>query len=931
MRSSHTKLLYSALIFASTWLTACGGGGGGGGTAAPTTTYTVGGTISGLSGTVVLQNNGGNNLTLSTSGNFTFTTALANSASYTITVLTQPTGQTCSVNPVTGTVAGANITNVAVTCAAGAYTIGGTISGLTASGLVLRNNSGNDLTVASGATAFTFSAALANGSAYAVTVLTQPTGRTCTLSANTGTVSGANISNVSVSCATAATTYTVGGNVTGLTGTLVLQDLGGSGDTRSITSDGNFTLPTPHASGYLYWATVKTQPAGQTCTPTSNIGTISAANVTGISVTCSANNYTIGGTIFGLSATGLVLRNNGGNDLTVVSGATAFTFSPPIANGAAYAVTVLTQPTGKTCTVNAPSGTVAGANVTSVAITCSSSTYSVGGSTITNLLGSGLVLQNNGGDDKAISFLDTPYAFATKLASGSAYNVTVKTQPTAPAQVCTVAMSSSTVASANVTNVNISCVNAYTIGGTITGAAAGSGPILQNNLGDNLYIPTVASGTPTNFIFSTPIANGATYSVTQLTRAKSPAQDCSAIAGGSNNNGSGTVGTSSVSSVAITCTLSTVTPPKFAYVTNSTSNTVGLNDTVSAYTIASSGVLAATTPPTTLTGDGPFAVAVDSTGQFAFLVNSNADSISGYSINPVSGVLTSIDTNGAVSGVQPTIPTGVNPVSIAIHPSGKFAYVANQVTAVSAPGSISAYSINTTSGALTAIDADGATADTQATIATGLFPYAVTLDPLGRFAYVANNNDSTISAYTINSTGALTPAPSPVTVGTNPRSVAIDPTGKCALVANAGSDNVMSYNIDQTTGALTGGTTAPAITGSAPRAVAIDPNAGLYAYVANAGAVSPPSLVGSVSAFSISLSTCGITAINADAVTSALTIAAGTVPLSVNIDPSGRFVYVANFGSDTISVYSINTGTGALTLLATEPTDSGPTSVTTTQ
>ena len=53
-------------------------------------TYSVGGTLSGLSGTVVLQDNGGDNLTLTANGSFTFATQLASGAAYAVTVLTNP-------------------------------------------------------------------------------------------------------------------------------------------------------------------------------------------------------------------------------------------------------------------------------------------------------------------------------------------------------------------------------------------------------------------------------------------------------------------------------------------------------------------------------------------------------------------------------------------------------------------------------------------------------------------------------------------------------------------------------------------------------------------------------------------------------------------------------------------------------------------------
>jgi len=79
-------------------------------------TYSVGGTVSGLSGTVVLQDNGGDNLSDSAIGGFTFATSLAAGSAYDVTVQSSPAGQTCSVANGSGTVGSASITNVAVTC-----------------------------------------------------------------------------------------------------------------------------------------------------------------------------------------------------------------------------------------------------------------------------------------------------------------------------------------------------------------------------------------------------------------------------------------------------------------------------------------------------------------------------------------------------------------------------------------------------------------------------------------------------------------------------------------------------------------------------------------------------------------------------------------------------------------------------------------------
>ena len=64
----------------------------------------------------MLQDNGGDDLSVSTNGAFSFATKLANGAAYSVTVKTNPSGQSCSVANGAGTIAGTNIANVAVTC-----------------------------------------------------------------------------------------------------------------------------------------------------------------------------------------------------------------------------------------------------------------------------------------------------------------------------------------------------------------------------------------------------------------------------------------------------------------------------------------------------------------------------------------------------------------------------------------------------------------------------------------------------------------------------------------------------------------------------------------------------------------------------------------------------------------------------------------------
>jgi uncharacterized delta-60 repeat protein len=265
--------ILAACVVVSLALLSCGGGG-------HKKDYQIGGTVSGLSGTVVLQNNGADDLSLSANGTFTFETALDDGAAYAVTVRTQPAGQLCSVANGTGTIDGEDVTDVSVTCASGFFTVGGTVSGLSGT-VVLQNNGADDLTVnANGA--FTFQTPLDDGESYAVTIRTQPATQTCSVANGTGTVNGADVTSVSVTCS--SDTYAVGGTVTGLSGTVVLQNNGA--DDLSLTANGPFVFATMLADGSAYDVTVLTQPAGQFCSMANGSGTIDGADVGDVEVTC---------------------------------------------------------------------------------------------------------------------------------------------------------------------------------------------------------------------------------------------------------------------------------------------------------------------------------------------------------------------------------------------------------------------------------------------------------------------------------------------------------------------------------------------------------------------------------------------------------------------------------------------------------------------
>ena len=332
---------------------------------------------------------------------------------------------------------------------------------------------------------------------------------------------------------------------------------------------------------------------------------------------------------------------------------------------------------------------------------------------------------------------------------------------------------------------------------------------------------------------------------------------------------------------------------EFVYVTN------GGSDNVSAYTIdATSGALTAVAGSPFGAGNGPNAVAVDAGGMFAYVANQNypaaSGTVSAYTINATSGVLTPVAGSpfGEASG---------EPYGLAVDPTGKFVYAPNVFSY-----SVSAYAINATSGALTPV--------VGSPFGTGGNPEGVAVDPTGKFVYVPNSLSDSVSAYTIDATsGALTSvAGSPFGTGTTPQgvtNVAFDPTGKFAYVTNANSNNVSAYTINATSGALTPVAGSPFATGNNPSAVTVSPT-GNFAYVTNAGD-------SNVSAYAINATSGALTQMAGSP------FGTGSSPTAVAVDATGNFAYVSNNGSNNVSAYTIDATSGALTPVAGSPFGAG--------
>jgi 6-phosphogluconolactonase (cycloisomerase 2 family) len=576
--------------------------------------------------------------------------------------------------------------------------------------------------------------------------------------------------------------------------------------------------------------------------------------------------YNVGGTVTGLSGTGLVLQNNAGNDLTI-TGNGSFNFPAALQSGAAFAVTIKSQPAApsQTCAVSGGTGTIASANVTTVSVSCTTNSYAVGGA-VTGLSGSGLVLQNNGGNDLPVNS-NGSFTFG-QVPSGAGYLVTVKSQPTAPGQTCTVANGTGTVAAAGVANIAVSCITNSLVGGTVSGLS-GSGLVLQDNGTDDL--PIAANGA---FSFATSLQVGANYTVTVKAQPSASNQTCIVA------KATGTAVSGGVASVRVVCTTS---PGRFAYIANLGSNNI------SAYAVdASSGALTEIdgSPFTTL-ATSPIAVTADANGKFLYCASSRGIEI--FAIDPMSGALT--ETSGSPV-INPYLP-----YSVTIDPTGQFAYTANISGGPPNANGVWAYSINATTGWLTSIG----------TLPAGSGPSDGAVLPSGKFLYITNSASDSISVFAINSTsGALTAiSGSPFATGSSPWSVAITSSGNFAYVANRGANTISGYGIDPNTGALSAIAGSPFMGDGAPEHVALDIS-GKFLYATNSAS-------SNISAYRIGATDGALSAVAGSPFT------AGTSPAAVAIHPSGKYLYISNGDSANISAYTIDQTTGALTPISGGP------------
>jgi 6-phosphogluconolactonase len=276
-----------------------------------------------------------------------------------------------------------------------------------------------------------------------------------------------------------------------------------------------------------------------------------------------------------------------------------------------------------------------------------------------------------------------------------------------------------------------------------------------------------------------------------------------------------------------------------------------------------------------------------------------------FLFNQATGALTS-------AGLAAETPS---PSWLALHPSGRFLFAANETDSYDAErsGGVSAFSIDRASGKLTALNSQSS---------RGAHPCHLAVDRAGAHLLAANYTGGNLAVFPIGADGRLSPASQVVqhkgsSVNTDRQkephahSIDFDPAGRFAVAADLGADRIFVYRYDSKGGGLSAGL-HPAVAaepGAGPRHVAFLPD-GQFAFAIN-------ELSSTVTSYAWDGTRGALTALGT--VSTLPAPRRGNSTAEIRVHPGGRFVYGSNRGHDSIAVYRAST-TGALTLVEHQAT-----------
>jgi len=270
--------------------------------------------------------------------------------------------------------------------------------------------------------------------------------------------------------------------------------------------------------------------------------------------------------------------------------------------------------------------------------------------------------------------------------------------------------------------------------------------------------------------------------------------------------------------------------------------------------------------------------------------------IAGY--NPTVSAFT-LDMNSGALTPLATSDGGKNPTYMSIHPNKKFLYAINETDG----GTVVAFSINPKDGALTKInEASGG----------GKGPCHVLVHPSGKWLFTGNYGSGHVGVLPIKSDGSVDAPVQSLQPGKNAHQVICDSTGKFVFVPLLGSDIIAQFVFDEATGQLKPNDPPSAAlpTKAGPRHIVIHPS-NKFAYVIN-------ELGSTVTSFKYDAAKGLLSDPETLPTVPEGTDLKGKSTAHVMTSPDGKFLYGSNRGFDTIVIYSINADTGRLTLVGQE-------------
>jgi 6-phosphogluconolactonase len=291
----------------------------------------------------------------------------------------------------------------------------------------------------------------------------------------------------------------------------------------------------------------------------------------------------------------------------------------------------------------------------------------------------------------------------------------------------------------------------------------------------------------------------------------------------------------------------------------------------------------------------------DYVAAFVYTVSAANGNVSAFAVDYQTGILNQIDGSPFATNFS-------NPTTVVASPNGKYIYVIGGTQ----NSQVEEFAVGT----------DGKVYGQHTYTLTGSYPTGATIDTNGKFLFVtytyqqgftpASPGPGGVTVFPISSTDGSLGTAINQNVGNTPVGVTVSApvtsngNAVYAYVLDQGDQNMLGFKVNTSTGALTvlPGTTVSATAGTgyhvgvSPSALAIDPTA-RFVYVTDK---SLNELIG----FQLT-STGDLTALTSGAV------ATGLYPVSVTVEPRGKYVFTANYNSGTVTAFTINASTGFLT------------------